>query len=299
VSSPRLPPVARNRLDRLVAGGSLTSLLSVPAAAALAAVGFEPAGDVVGAIGASIRHLDLATCGYRGGQRNSSPPEVRFQGALWGQATKRSYGQQLTDAYSAALTRLRGEAAALGADGVVGIDLAVTTQRYNTAGVGTDLYEIVATGTAVRAGSAARPSRPFTTDLTGPDVAALLLAGWAPVTLHVAIQVGVRHDDRDTLAQANPPRSNRVNTEVVGYSDLAQRVKQGTRAKLLRSITAAGADGGLLSRLDLTTWHAPCLRPHNSDHIGRCVATGTSIARFGRTRIAVPSSLTVLPVREG
>ncbi len=72
--------------------------------------------------------------------------------------------------YRLALNRLQQEAADLAADGVIGIVLTVTS-------VADDQREYLAIGTAVRARSKIRPTRPFLTDLSGTAVSELVSAG--------------------------------------------------------------------------------------------------------------------------
>lgn len=284
--STSLPPSGRRRLHRVAQTVARTSLLSVPAAAGLASVGLEPVGDVMGATVMTLNHRAYGgACGYPHGR----PPVVRLGGGSRWSGTA-PYLSALRRGYGVALRRLLDEATTGGGDGVVGIGLSVTS-----AGDGA-VTDFLAVGTAVRARSADRPASIFYTDLPGPDVAKLMSAGWVPVALHVACEVGVRHDDWTTLAQANPARSDRVNVEVGGYTELVHAVRASVRTKLRGKLSAAGADGGLLSGLETADWHLSCGAA--SDHLVRCVAIGTSIARFDAHRRPPPvGGRSVLPLR--
>lgn len=280
---PNLPRAGRARLDRFSGTGVRSSLLSVPSSFGLQTVGFEPVGDVMGCIAFRVSHQYLGRCGTQSGR----PPRVAFAtttGSSAGSAVR-----QLRGAYTTALTRLRAEATALAADGVVGIRLELRQHE--------DLHELVALGTAVRARTRTRTPRPFTTDLGGADVARLLLAGWAPVTLVTSVQIGLRHDDPVTMTQAGAGLGRRPNVEVTGYSELRQAVVSSARALFARSVSSAGADGALLSGLAVTHWHTACqMQLTGSDHAMRAVMTGSAVARFGSGERRLPSTLSILPV---
>jgi uncharacterized protein YbjQ (UPF0145 family) len=281
-----LPPTGRRRLDRAAASDLRTSLLSAPAAVALDTVGFHPVGEVMGCTVVALAPVYGGGCGNAG--YSGSTPTVRLSGNRWSGYS--SYLQALRAGYDTALRRLVDEARALGAHGVVGVDL-----RRSVLPLGR--HEFYALGTAVRAGTAGTPpATPFTTDMAGTDVAALLLSGWVPVSLHVAVELGIRHDDLDTVAQATQLRRNRVNVEVSGWTELLRKVSASVRTKLGVRIAAAGADGGLLSGLTTSNWGAACGAA--SDHIVQAVASGTAVARFDHAASHRPAPLVILPLRD-
>jgi uncharacterized protein YbjQ (UPF0145 family) len=80
------------------------------------------------------------------------------------------------------MTRMEEEAAALGADGVVGVRLSITKYDFSD-----DVTEFIAVGTAVKhkGGGMFRnvQGKPFTSDLSGQDFAVLLASGHRPVGL--------------------------------------------------------------------------------------------------------------------
>lgn len=229
-----------SRAGRYTASGLRTSLLTVPGAVGAEAVGLRPVGEVMGCV--VSRHEDVAS-GLRLG-------------------------------YATALDRLRAEATALGADGVLAIGCTVTR-------VSATVREFVVLGTAVRALRGVRPSRPFTTGLSGPDVAKLLLAGWVPVTLAIGIDGATAYD----IAMTDRPGS-----EAAVPTELVTRVRAAARAEFLASVHRSGADGGLVTSTTLRAWAL--------GHTGAAAVAsvfGTAVARFGAG--AAPTvSLPVLPL---
>src|SRR5690242_3454476 len=149
------------RMKKEVERGFFTSDLSVNEFLLVKEAGFEPVGLV---LGSSIYHIG-------------------FQQAMWNQNQEMQVlTQAMYHARELAMTRMEEEADQLGADGIVGVRLEIG--RYDW---GADLAEFIAVGTAVkhRDGVLHRtPSgRPFTSDLSGQDFAALLRAGYRPVGL--------------------------------------------------------------------------------------------------------------------
>ncbi|MGW4525738.1 heavy metal-binding domain-containing protein [Amycolatopsis sp. NPDC004378] len=226
------------RARRYTASGLRTSLLSVPGAVGAEAVGLRPIGEVMGCV-------------------VSQDPDV---------------SSGMRHGYATALDRLRAEASALGADGVLAI--ACTATR-----VSATVREFVVLGTAVRARRGPRPARPFTTGLPGPDVAKLLLAGWVPVTVAIGIGGGEAYD----LAMTDHP-----GTEAAAPTALVTRVRAAARAEFSSVVAASGAGGGLVSSTTLRAWA-----------LGRtgvaAVASvfGTAVARSGG---GPAESRTVLPL---
>ncbi len=157
-----LPQSGRERLARMkqdIQRGFFTSDLSVNEFLLVKEAGFEPLGLV---LGSSIYHIGL-------------------QMANWGRNMELDVlTQAMYHARDLAMTRMEEEADQLGADGVVGVRLAIGRYEW-----GADLAEFIAVGTAVRhaAGELHRApnGRPFTSDLSGQDFSTLLRAGYRPV----------------------------------------------------------------------------------------------------------------------
>src|SRR6201994_81473 len=145
------PQAADSRLAHTAGatpGGVFTSDLSVSEYVLLGEAGFEPLGVVVGS---SIYHA-----GPHGG-RGSRNQELRV------------LTQAMYHARELAMDRMRAEADALGADGIVGMQLRLQMYAW-----GENCLEFIATGTAVRhldgqGAHRAPDGRAFTSDLSAQD----------------------------------------------------------------------------------------------------------------------------------
>jgi uncharacterized protein YbjQ (UPF0145 family) len=283
-----LPPAAAARMARFQADGVRTSLLDVPGMASVSAVGLPPVGEVMGCMVEHIGWQGFGGCGYYGpgagwaagwGATVTSGQGARYAGY-------KPYVDALYRGYDTALARMVIEAQAMGADGVVGVGLSVNH-------LGQDNREFVALGTAVRAAGDVHAPRPFVTDLPGADVLKLLHAGWVPVSIAFGISVAVRHDDYATLSQA---RAWGANTEVSGYTELVQHVRDDARDRFQQHAGRAGAEGAIVSSMDLRIWEHEPAEGHR-DHVAESTVFGTTLARFHRGRTAPTHALTVLPLR--
>jgi uncharacterized protein YbjQ (UPF0145 family) len=284
-----LPPAAQARIARASGDGVRTSLLSAPAAAALGGLGFDPVGEVMGCV---VEHIGWGGVGcglYYGGMGGVSYGYSRTQlSGQGGYAGYAPYVNALYYGYEQSLHRMLLEAQALGADGVVGVRW--TQQSLDETGN----REFVAMGTAVRARSASRPARIFSTDLDGPDVAKLLHGGWAPAALVVGISVGVRHDDYYTRMQARPWSNS--NVEVDGYTELVTHTRADAREQFAVRVARSGADAAIVSDMTL---HVSEVEPSDGhrDHIAIATMTGTGVAEFQRGDHTRTDTLTVIPMR--
>ncbi|EWM16255.1 heavy metal-binding domain-containing protein [Kutzneria sp. 744] len=261
-----LPPAAVERLNRAKRSGVRTSLLSAPSAAGIKAVGLEPVGEVMGCVVLNtVSRYQTYAPGY--GYNASS--------------FARPYLQALDTGYNTALERLRAEARALGADGVVDIRLSLSSLGQ--------AEEFLAMGTAVRAQSTTRPKALFTTDLSGSDVAKLMLAGWAPVQVEWAGAANAVYTGVATQAQTALYAGN---IEVGSYTRLINHVRADARTRFHDMVRKAGAEGGIVNRMSLSTWEP-------GEQIVAALASvyGTAIAKFHRGAAAPARTLTVMPLR--
>jgi uncharacterized protein YbjQ (UPF0145 family) len=294
-------------MQRFAADGVRTSLLDVNGMAAVTGVGLPPVGEVMGCIVEHIGWAGFGGCGWSG-WGGGFPGPMRMSGGIpgtfgggiagpWGGGTVTSgsgaryagfapYVDALYRGYDTALARMVTETRAMGADGVVGVRLSVSH-------LGQDNREFVALGTAVRSAGPQRPARPFVTDLQGADVAKLLHAGWVPVSIAIGISVAIRHDDWATQQQA---RSWTQNTEVSGYTELVQHVRADARLRFAEHAAGAGADGAIVSGMDLQIWEREPSENHR-DHVAESSVFGTTVARFHQGRTAPTRALTILPLR--
>jgi uncharacterized protein YbjQ (UPF0145 family) len=281
-----LPPVARARIARAAADGVRTSLLPTAGAVGLQAGGFEVVGEVLGTTVMQISWAGYGGCGWMPGFGGFSygPGTVSSGGSSWAGYTP--YVDALKQGRDTAMGRLIQEATALGADGVVGVRLTDARMEGNK-------REFMALGTAVRSRGEQRPARPFTTDLSGQDVAKLLEAGWVPAGMAYGISVAIRHDDWRTRNQAAVFAGN---TEVSGYTELVNHVRHDARREFAARAARIGGDSALLTNMSQHVWEYEAGENH-IDHVAECVITGNAIARFHETAEKRTSSLTYLPLR--
>src|SRR4051794_15912887 len=142
------PAAGQQRLAEVAAGRCFTSDLSVNEFLLVRESGFEPLSMVVG----------------------SSMYHVGIQVARWGQSQELGVlTQAMYSGREAAMQRMVAEAAAVGADGVVGVRLELIMYQG-----GQEVMEFMAVGTAIR--SIAHPGEyrapnglPFSSDLSGQD----------------------------------------------------------------------------------------------------------------------------------
>jgi uncharacterized protein YbjQ (UPF0145 family) len=262
-----LPPVARARVERAAASGLRTSLMSVPATVGVESVGLTPVGEVMGCIVLQINQQLMG-----GGMLAS----------MGGGISLRPYADALRHGYRTALDRLRQEAVAIGGDGAIGVTLTV---RH----LGDGSREFVALGTAVRAETKRRPVRLFTTELAGQDVAKLMLAGWAPVSLVFCLEIQGTYN-YNAQQQSNVWAGN---VEVDAYTHLVTQVRAETRKQFRRTVKGSGAEGAIVSGMSLNMW--------GLGEIGvaaQAVMIGTAITKFHRGATAPHKTLTILPVRQ-
>ena len=186
---------------------------------------------------------------------------------------------------------MAGECADLGGHGIVGAVLRVTeipATRLTAAAI-----KFAVTGTAVRASGCPLLARPFTSDLSGPDFARLVRAGWVPAGIALGISVAGLHDDMVTTS-SGPWRTG--NAEVPAYTGLIIQVRKNARDRLEQSVRRLGADSVVVSAMTLRVRSDAC-RAHAAaaDHFAEAVITGSAVARFAsRNKTAPPPRLAVV-----
>lgn len=140
----------------------------------------------------------------------------------------------LHEARRKAMDRLRREAGAMGADGVVGVRLTVDLESW-----GELRAEFVATGTAVRAhGSRGQPT-PFTSNLSGRDFYALRRGGYHPVDL--VMGACVWHAAALTAGRWLAIRGR--NVELAEYTAALYAARELAMARMSREAAGSGARG--------------------------------------------------------
>jgi uncharacterized protein YbjQ (UPF0145 family) len=279
-------------------GATWESVLSVNAFAAIRSVGFEPVGQVFGAAvypltttaGVSCPGTTASYLVRDGSPRAAgrSPTTVSEQG-IPGPAAR--IAQALYDGHWTAIDRMTGECSDLGGHGIVGAALQVTETPGDSFTAAAVEFKVI--GTAVRAKGCPPLRRPFTTELSGPDFAKLLVVGWVPAGIALGISVAGLHDD--LLTTSSGPWGT-GNAEVPTYTDLMVYVRQDARSRLEHAVRGLGADGIVVSAMTLHVRSGACrAHPGGTDHFAEAVITGTAVTRFADLRKAAPApSLAVL-----
>ena len=269
------------------ASGTWGSALTSDEFAAIRSVGFEPAGQVLGACVYNIGYTGGYACpgswgswGYGNAMPNRTATQV---------SSRAGYGsfaplvQAMYEARHKALDRMTAECEELDGHGVVGVRL--TIGAFPAGGL-----EFKAIGTAVRAPGVgpvstwphrgSRPKRPFTSDLSGQDFAKLTMKGWVPAGLALGISIGSRHDDWLTVGQT---RWGSGNAEVTGFTELVNDARHDARQQLERDVARLGGEGVVIADMQMRVRERECpVQEGRRDHIVEVTTIGTAIARFSR-----------------
>jgi uncharacterized protein YbjQ (UPF0145 family) len=161
-----LPEHARARLQDIRSAnnptGVFTSDFSVNEFLLVRKAGFEP---LQLCVGSCVYHVGLQ---YGAWKKNEELTVL---------------SKAMYNARELAMSRMRAEAAAMGADGIVGVKLKINRLAWDT-----NLLEFIALGTGVvhaagRQGFRAHDGGPFTSDLSGQDFWTLLHSGYRPVEM--------------------------------------------------------------------------------------------------------------------
>ena len=253
---PRRSPLERLALGSSVLGGRDQSAVGSRSQPGLDASGFVPVGEVMGCDVMHIGFRGYGGCGWGPGYSYAPTQTITNRsGGFFGLAP---YLPALRSGWDLALSRMLTEAAALHADGVVGV-------RLTEENLGEDNREFVALGTAVRSLGTTHLQKPFSTTLGGSDITKLLMSGYAPAGTIVAIAIGIRHDDYRTQ-QATMLFAG--NTEVPGYTDLVHTVRSEAREDLAHATAAKlSADGAILTEPMRLQIHELEVSEGHRDHI--------------------------------
>jgi uncharacterized protein YbjQ (UPF0145 family) len=245
------PQAADSRLAQTAGAdpaGVFTSDLSVSEYVLLGEAGFEPLGFVVGS---SIYHIGIQT-------------------TRWGQNQElTTLTQAMYNARELAMSRMESEAAHLGADGIVGVQLRMQAYVW-----GQEVLEFLATGTAVRAtgstGAHRRPDgAPFTSDLSAQDFFRLLAAGSVPVSF--VLGTCVYHIAHQGVMQSL--RQMGQNQEMTIFTQGIYEARELALSRMQAEAVEAKASGivGVSVLVYNHVW---------GEHATEFLATGTSIRRL-------------------
>ncbi|HEY6278941.1 MAG TPA: heavy metal-binding domain-containing protein [Streptosporangiaceae bacterium] len=291
-----LPPHARSRLAEIRTSGTWGSALTADEFAAVRSVGFEPAGQVLGAAVFNLGYTGGYGCPGGWGGGFSGGGFTQLSGGGWnaptqvsGRGSWSSFGPQVQALYAArraAIGRMTEECAILGGHGVVAVSL--TIGAFPAGGL-----EFKAIGTAVRAPGAPPLRHPFSSDLTGQDFAKLIMAGWVPAGLALGLSIGARHDDWGVRSQTYWGAGN---AEVTGYTELVNATRHDARQQLAADVARIGATGVVVSVNQLRVHERECpAQDGRRDHVAEATTIGTAIVPFSSSRApSRPGSLAIL-----
>ncbi len=199
-------------------GGIFTSDFSVNEFLLVRKAGFEPVGLCVG------------TCVYH----------VGIQYGSWGKNQELTVlSQAMYHARELAIARMREEARDMGADGIVGVRLAVKRLEWDE-----NILEFMAIGTGIvhaagHPGFKGPSGGPFTSDLSGQDFWTLLQAGYRP--LELVMGSCVYHVAHQGLLQSLGQVGR--NTEMTNFSQALYDAREIAMERMQHEATAAGAEG--------------------------------------------------------
>lgn len=308
-----LPPAARARIETQRSSGVAGSLLSSPATAAVRGAGLAAAGEVFGCVAMNVGWAGNVNCGVW-----QSAPGGRSSGGFGGGVLGTGYGwispvlttegngwsafgdyvRAYETAWHDAVHRMLLEAAALGAEGVVGVRV---TRTHLTGSA----WEFAALGTAVRVVDASLVGhdpdrRVWAADISAEDVAAAIHSGRRPAGIAFGLAVSTKHEDRQLQQQ----RSSWTGTEVEGMTAVLHASRDAARSRIAASAKRLGSGGTLVvTALRTREFDTPC-GDKESDLHAETVLQGTVLVPTPRAafrtaeRPGTAHVLSVLPVTD-
>lgn len=270
-SDPRLVRLDRLRGSR---GWSFPGLVGEFAASRVA--GFEPVGQV---FGTTVAFLGDPAFPYVG------PPGLGrcfvVGGADGGGSSADPHNPLLAtlrEARELALERAVAECEALGGDGIIGM-------RVSAAEFFSHTMEVTVEGTAVRARSLTRPPAPFTTHVSGQDLARLLDSGWMPFGLVFGLALAARHFDDSMFQQTRLGVGAAGNREVSGYTRLVNDARREARRTLENAVRERGGEGAVIGGATLRFSERECPRQfeQRSDYVAEATILGSAVVSLERT----------------
>jgi uncharacterized protein YbjQ (UPF0145 family) len=249
-----LPEAAAQRVERLASSestGAFTSDLSVDEHLLVTQAGYEPVGYVMGT---SIYHVGIQVAGWKQSQELTV------------------LSQAMYNARELAIERMKAEAEALKADGVIGLELRIQMYAW-----GQDVMEFVAQGTAIRSmgspGSGKLPDgSPFTSDLSGQDFFTLLKGGHFPVRL--VLGSCVYHVAHQSAMQAL--RQTGQNQEIATFTEAVYTARELAMTRMQAEADAVQAHSivGVRATVSNHVW---------GEHATEFLAIGTAVLRAGES----------------
>lgn len=259
-----LPDSARGRLAQSQQGRAcFTSDLSVNEFVLATQAGFTPVGLVMGT---SVYHIGV-------------------QAAKWNVSQELGVlTQAMYAARELAMARMEAEAAALGADGVIGVDVRPRSYAFSA-----EVMEFVAVGTAIKAvggevGASLRTpaGRPFTSHLSGQDFWTLWQHGWVPRAL--VLGTCVYHVAHLTFRQMLQAVGQ--NTELGPFTQAVYDAREIAMARMQFEGNQVGADGIVGVTVSEEDWIW-------GEHAVEFFAMGTAVSRLRPDAAPVAPQMTM------
>jgi uncharacterized protein YbjQ (UPF0145 family) len=279
------------RLDRLAASRGWSFPTPIGEFAAARAAGFEPVGQVFGTTVAVLSADSLPFSGAPGFGRCFA---VSADSARSPRTTADPHNPVLAALKAArgrALDRAVAECEALGGDGIIGM-------RVRSAEFFTHTVELTVEGTAVRARAQTRPTTPFTTHVSGQDLARLLDAGWMPFALVFGTALAVCHFDDSMFQQTRRGVVGAAgNREVTGYTRLVNDARREARRTLEDAVHEQGGEGAVVREMTLRFSERECPRQfeQRADYVAEATIVASAIIPFERSKSsAPPGPLTIM-----
>ncbi|MGH7641856.1 MAG: heavy metal-binding domain-containing protein [Candidatus Dormibacteria bacterium] len=227
-----IPLEAEERIRRqMEKGGVWTSDLSVDELAALAGIGYEPVAQV---LGSSLYRMGWINTGWNQGPGMGMGMRGAYAWGAMQPEENQALTRSLIEARTRAIHRLFLEAEGLKADGVVGVRLKVSHWEWAQG-----MSEFTVLGTAVRKTGSAPETVPFTSTLSGQDLAKLLSSGYFPVRL----VMGASAQQAVAIFGRGLGYSAWTNQEVGTFSRAMHQAQTAARQRIGLEAGQAGASG--------------------------------------------------------
>ncbi len=276
-----IPLNAQERIQRQTTeGGAYTSDLSVDELAALRAVGYRPLAMV---LGSSLYQMGWIYTGWNSmggglGGLNYGGVEPQENGSLTA---------SLLDARARAINRLTLEAQGLGAEGVVGVRLKINRWEWASG-----MAEFTVIGTAVaRDGRGGGGGQPFTSTLSGQEMAKLLSTGHRPLRLVMGASAyqAVAYFGGGFGRMGGIGVSAWSNQEVTSYTLALTRAQDMARRRLAQEAAQVSAAGVVGVEIESHILEFPTGSESVGGRIAEWVILGTAVSAAGEaTRMASP-----------
>jgi len=274
IEAGRIPVQAQRRLQRQAGtAGFFTSDLSTNEHLLARQAGFEPLGQVMGS-----SFFRIAFRGYFVGPYQST-----------GELSPMTQAQLATRAL--AVSRLKQEAALLGADGVIGVRLTTRAKDWSD-----HLIELTAIGTAVRYRdhSGAGNKEPFTCALSGEEFWKLHESGYLPKEIAFGVCSYYIHSDYQAgMVLNNFWGAGMANQELRQYTYGFQTARELAMSRFAHEVKRAGAEGAVGVKVDweLEEIEYEVNETSYTDLVVHFAAVGTAIASRAEAARPVPSTL--------